>query len=129
MNQDRKDFQTALFLDRMNNPVIQFLPFLGGILACYFFWDVFIESPYFFILPALTTLNFGISLYKRLFRKKGEVGKRWDEFWIKYDLNNKNDEYIDAKIREVGSINSNFPDDDKEFARALLDLKNRLKEE
>lgn len=129
MNQDRKDFQTALFFHRINNPVVQFFPFLGGILACYFFWDYFINFPFLFILPFLTTFNFGVSLYKKLFYKTGEVEKMWDELWIKYDLKDKSNEYVDAKIKEIADINSNYPDDEKKFARSLLNLKNRLNQE
>lgn len=88
--------------------------------------ELFKNTPFLYIFPVLAVLALALALYKDFFMKKSEFALKMDEFWNKYDLNNKSNEYIDNKISEIANLNSDFPESDKRLAKQLKDFKNSL---
>lgn len=109
---------TSLWLSLILLCVIAILYFISP--------GMFRNSPAFYILIFLGSLNFFLRLFKKITYKPSKVGVRWKNFWIKYNLKNQSDEYIHNKIIEIADVNSDYPEEDKKFAQQLRNLKRKV---
>lgn len=134
MNENQKKLRTLLLAKKLTSPFL--FVFIGICIASVLIFKpgVIDKHPLiYYLFIGLFILILVFSMILRFILKSQEnpeSAKKFDDFFNKYNIDPEHteDSKIDQKLKEIADINSVYPDNDKKFARQLIEFKKSLNE-